>query len=104
LEDVVPTYIFLILNDIEKHESHLYIKHILKDENYFLSDTESECSNPNSQNPFVKENITQEIQDQVENNKIRRHRRRSSENFEISLIDKKAWDVKEKIDRLALES
>lgn len=44
LEDVVPTYIFMILNDKEKHESHLYIKHILKDDRYFQSDTESESS------------------------------------------------------------
>lgn len=82
----------MILNDIEKHESHLYIKHILKDENYFKSDTESEsASNPNL-NSLRPDNIASEIQDQVDNKKIRRHRRRSSENFEI-LIDKKENEV-----------
>ena len=104
LEDVVPTYIFMILNDIEKHESHLYIKHILKDEHYFKSeDNDSEKSN---QNPYLERqvDVNQEIQDQIDNKKIRRQRRRSSENFEISLIDKKEKTVKDKIDNLALES
>jgi hypothetical protein len=54
LEDVVPTYIFLILNDIEKHESHLYIKHILKDETYFASDTESEKSTRKPNHGFME--------------------------------------------------
>ena len=48
--------------------------------------------------------IKDEIQDQIDNKKIKRQRRRSSENYEISFVDKKEREVQEKIENLALES
>ena len=50
IEDIVPKYLVLIVNDTQKHESFLKIKHILKNQKYLEKKNLVKTSNNSSSN------------------------------------------------------
>jgi len=114
IEDIVPKYLVLIVNDTQKHESFLQIKHIIKNQKYLekknLVKTNINTSNeaqfkekkmvarmPRMQNDQGVERAKEDIEDSVQKGIIKKERRRSWDNYELIVNEKDNQDAMEKI-------
>mmetsp|Transcript_29651 Transcript_29651/g.45196 ORF Transcript_29651/g.45196 Transcript_29651/m.45196 type:complete len:135 (-) Transcript_29651:1629-2033(-) len=103
IEDVVPKYLLMVINDSRDRKSYLYVKHLVKNKKFFakpvkeqlLSDNvileRNECEEASfaatsdvfQAMAFQSTDYKEEINENVKKGLIRKERRRSHENYEL---------------------